>query len=101
MGIMGGTGRAVLIVVVIVALLGAGTSLAFAGWSLPEIAGFLATAAAVISPMMVNIYKTDTVHQIVNSQRSEDSDYRKLLADTMREGGMVVPDQKDGTPQGK
>jgi hypothetical protein len=78
--------------IVVLAFIGAGVALGVAGWNPATITGFLIGLAGVIAPLYATMVEGGKTHRIVNSQRSRDANYRKVLADTLREHGIVVPD---------
>lgn len=78
--------------VVVLAFVGAGLALGLAGWDPAAVTGFLIGLAGVVTPLYVTMIEGGRTHGIVNSQRSRDANYRKVLADTLREHEIVVPD---------
>lgn len=91
------------IVMVILAMIVAAVALAFAGWKVAEIIALLAGVSALVGPLLALLSKTETlatetaeVHDIVNSQRTRDAEYRQLLADKLRSEGIQVPKDAEG-----
>lgn len=82
-----------------IAYIAAGVALGFAHWDPVAIIGFLTGLGAVITPLIVTMVEGGKTHRIVNSQRSDDTAYRKVLADTLRAHGIVVPDDATGSSE--
>jgi len=88
--------RVLLITIILVTMTVAAVSLALAGWESAAIVGLLAAIVSLIGPLLTLVWKTEQVHEIVNSQRSADTAYRKQLADALRASGVAVPEDATG-----
>lgn len=76
---------------VAVGMVVAAVVLALSGWDLVQIIGLLTAMAAVVTPILALMRKTDEVHTLINSQHDADLAYRQKLSGTLRAAGIEVP----------